>query len=273
MNLLLSLATLPIFATSSDGGFEAPTLDHEFNPAPFLFAGTPFEINRILMVRLIAVAVLVVLLVLYSKRAKLVPGRAQSAMESLLDFSRVQIGHEIIGEEEARRYQPLLMTIFLGILFMNITGVIPGLQIAGTSLVGMPLIFALVAYFAFIVAGIRTQGLAFFKHQLMPAGVPKPLYVLMIPLEFLSTFILRPITLTIRLLANMMAGHFLLVLCFLGTHFFYFEFSSVMGIGFGTLTLLGGIIFVIFELFVGALQAYIFAMLAAAYISLSISEH
>ncbi|MBM7825838.1 F-type H+-transporting ATPase subunit a [Arcanobacterium pluranimalium] len=273
MNLLLSLATLPVFVASNDGGFEPPTLDHEFNPAPFLFVGTPFEINRILMVRLIAVALLALLLILYSRRAKLVPGRAQGAMESLLDFSRVQIGHEILGEADAKRFQPLLATLFLGILFMNLTGVIPGLQIAGTSLVGMPLIFALVAYIGFIVAGVRVQGAKFFKNQLIPPGVPKPLYVLMVPLEFLSTFILRPVTLTVRLLANMIAGHFILVLCFLGTHYLYFTLSGSMGIGLGTLTLLGGVIFVVFELFVGALQAYIFAMLAAVYISLSISEH
>lgn len=76
-----------------------------------------------------------------------------------------------------------------------------------------------------------------------------------------------------RLLANMVAGHFILVLCFLGTHYLYFTISGAFGTVLGSLTLLAGVIFVAFELFVGALQAYIFAMLAAAYISLSISEH
>lgn len=168
----------------------------------------------------------------------------------------------------------MLATIFIGILFMNLTGVIPGLQIAGTSLIGMPLIYAAFVYVGFLYAGMKERGIGrFFKEQLMPPGVPWPLYFLMVPLEFLSTFILRPITLTVRLLANMVAGHFILVLCFLGTHYLYFTISGAFGTVLGSLTLLAGVIFVAFELFVGALQAYIFAMLAAAYISLSISEH
>ncbi|MDY5588529.1 MAG: F0F1 ATP synthase subunit A [Arcanobacterium sp.] len=276
VNALLATALMPLAqASAASSEFEAPTLAHEFNPAPFLFAGTPFAMNRILLVRLVAVIILALLLVLYAKRSKLIPGRAQAAMEALLEFSKVSITEEIIGgEEEAKKYQPLLMTIFLGVLFMNLTGVIPGLQIAGTSLIGMPLIYALVAYVAFIAAGIQTHGAGhFFKSQLMPPGVPKALYILMTPLEFLSTFILRPVTLTIRLLANMMAGHFILVLCFVGTHYLYFVMSGLPGGILGSLTLLGGVVFVAFELFIGALQAYIFAMLAAAYISLSVSEH
>ncbi|MDY5584639.1 MAG: F0F1 ATP synthase subunit A [Arcanobacterium sp.] len=272
MNVLLNIA-LPILTEASGEGFTPPTLEHEFAPPALFFEGTIFEMNRIILVRMIAVFVIALIMVLYAKRAKLVPGRAQSFVESIIDFSRVQIGHEILGEEHAKKYQPMLLTLFVGILFMNLTGVIPGLQIAGTSLIGMPLIYALFAYFGFIVAGLKERGPKFFKEQLMPPGVPAPLYVIMIPLEFLSNFILRPITLTVRLLANMVAGHFVLVLCFVGTHYLYLQLSGVMGIGLGTATLLVGTIFVVFELFVGALQAYIFAMLSAAYISLSISDH
>lgn len=263
------------FAHSGEGeGFEGPTLGHELNPDPFLFEGTPFEINRLILVRLIAVVILAIVMVIYARRARLVPSRAQSAVEALLDFSKVQVGEEILGKEEAKPYQSTLAVLFVGILFMNLTGIIPGLQIAGTSLIGMPLIYALFAYVAFIIAGIKAQGAGhFFKSQLFPPGVPWPLYFLMAPLELLSTFVLRPITLTVRLLANMVAGHFILVLCFLGTHYLYFTVSGLFGGALGTLTLLGGIVFVAFEMFVGALQAYIFAMLAAAYISLSISEH
>ena len=265
---------LPMSAAAEEGsGFEGPTLDHEFDPAGFLFVGTPFEMNRILMVRLIAALVLFACLFVYSRRAKLVPGRAQSGLESLLDFSKTSVAEEILGKEHAKKYQPMLMTIFLGVLFMNLTGTIPGLQIAGTSLIGMPIIYALFAYFGFIFAGLKERGGKFFKEQLFPPGVPWPLYFLMVPLEFLSTFVLRPLTLTIRLLANMVAGHFILVLCFLGTHALYFQLSGVLGGALGSLALLGGVVFVAFALFVGALQAYIFAMLAAAYISLSISEH
>lgn len=258
---------------AGDDSFHVPGLE-EFFPAPFLFEGTPFAVNRLIMVRLIAVVVLVLVFGLYARRAKLVPGRAQAGVEYLMDFVRKQIGYEIIGEEKADRYMPLLATLFFGVLFMNVTGVIPGLQIAATSVIGMPLVYALVAYVGFIAAGIREHGvLHFLRNQLMPKGMPWVLYILMIPIEFLSNFIIRPATLTIRLMANMIAGHLILVLCFIGTNFLYTGLSGVMGISLGTVTLVAGIAFVAFEIFIAALQAYIFALLTSIYISLSIEEH
>lgn len=272
----LSIYTLAAQASSllADGNsFHAPNVDEEFFPEAFLFAGTPFAINRVIMVRLIAALVLVLVMVIYSKRAKLVPSRSQNVVEALLGFSKTNVGEEIMGEK-AGPYQPLLATIFLGIFFMNITGIIPGLQISSNSLIGMPLIYALVAYVGFIIAGIKSLGVGhFFKAQLFPPGVPWPLYFLMTPIEFFSNFILRPITLTVRLLANMVSGHLLLVICFVATNALYFSMGGVMGTGLGTVTLLAGIVFTLFEAFVAALQAYIFALLTAAYISLSIEEH
>lgn len=257
---------------SGDNDFHAPTID-EFFPDPILFAGTPFEINRVIMVRLIATAILCAILIVYSRRAKLVPGRAQNALEMLLDFSRKSIGQELLGKNAAP-YQPLLASIFLGILFMNITGIIPGLQVASTSIIGMPIVYAAVAYIAFIWAGIKNNGAGgFFKAQLFPPGVPKPIYILMTPIELLSTFVLRPLTLTVRLLANMVSGHLLLVLCFVGTNALYLSMGGIGGIAMGSLTLIGGIAFTAFEAFVACLQAYIFALLTAAYISLSIDAH
>ncbi|WP_411298692.1 F0F1 ATP synthase subunit A [Trueperella sp. LYQ141] len=273
MNLLLKLASLPVFTEAGGGSFEPPAIDHEFSPPALLFAGTPFELNRILLIRLISAFVILILMMWYAKRAKLVPGRGQAIIESIMDISRVQIADEVIGKEAAKAYQPMLMTIFMGVFFMNITGIIPGLQIAGTSLIGMPLIYAIFAYIGFIVAGIKARGLHFFIEQLAPKGVPWWLYIIMVPIEFLSNFILRPVTLTFRLFMNMIAGHLILVLCFVGTHFLYFTLSGVLGGVFGTLTFVAGVAFVCFEIMVGALQAYIFAMLSAAYISLSISEH
>lgn len=269
-DLLESLVTGRIVA--ADGGFVAPGID-EFFPPAILFEGTPFALNRVMLIRLISAVALLIFAWIYHSRAKLVPGRWQSAFESLLDFSRVQIGQEIL-EDKAKKYQPLLATIFIGTLFMNLTGIIPGLQLAGTSVVGMPLIYAVVAYVTFIVAGIRERGgWPFFRDQLFPPGVPWPVYFLMTPIEILSTFIIRPVTLTIRLLANMISGHMILALCFLGTQFLYFAMGGIGGALAGTVTLLGGVIFVAFEAFIACLQAYIFAMLTAAYIQLSITAH
>lgn len=260
-------------AAAEEGGFHAPTLD-EFFPEPFLFAGTPFAVNRVIMIRLLAVLVLAIIIILFAKRAKLVPGRAQAFTETLLDFVRVQIGHEIIGKDKADRYMPALLTIFMGIFFMNMTGIIPGLQLAGTSIIGMPLIFAVFSWIVFVAAGVRAHGgLGYLKESVAPAGVPGPVYLLLSPLEFISTFIVRPLSLAIRLLAAMVSGHFLLVLCFAATHALYLSLGGALGVGLGTLTLGAGAAFIVLELFVSALQAYIFTLLTAVYISLSIEAH
>ncbi len=268
---LLAVIASPV-VLAADGGFKGPGIE-EFFPDPMLLQGTPFALNRVMLIRLISALFILVCAWIYHSRAKLVPGRWQASFEMLLEFSKVQIGEELL-EDKARKYQPLIAAIFLGTLFMNLTGIIPGLQLAGTSVVGMPLVYTIVTYLAFIIAGIKERGgLKFFREQLFPPGVPWPIYFIMTPIEFLSTFAIRPITLTVRLLANMVSGHMLLALCFLGTHFLYFSMSGGTGIALGTVTLAGGILFTCFEAFIACLQAYIFAMLTASYIQLSISAH
>lgn len=213
---LFSLATiLPLAAEDSESGFHAPTLADFFPPA-VAFEGTPFEINRIMIVRFIAAAVSVLLIVLAARRAKLVPGRFQVVIEMVLDFCRRQIAVETLGEKLGNKYAPIITTIFFTIFFFNITGVVPFLNVAGTSVIGLPLIFALWVFFLYIGAAVKKLGPGgFLKGALFPAGVPKGgLYILLTPVEFLQVFLLRPATLTIRLFANMMAGHLLLALCF-----------------------------------------------------------
>ena len=91
----------------------------------------------------------------------------------------------------------------------------------------------------FIYAGVKKHGVKFFKNSLFPSGVPAPFYILVTPIELLSTFILRPVTLALRLLMNMIAGHLLLVLCFSATQFFFFQAEGLMSL-FGAGTLLFG---------------------------------
>ena len=227
-----------------------------------------------MIIRLLAVAVLVLLLWLGTRRMKVVPGRGQAAVEFLLLFVRNNIVIETLGEKDGKRFMPLIMSIFFLLLAVNLTGVIPGLQIAGSATIGLPIVLAIVAYVVFIYAGIKRFGVGrYFKNQLFPTGVPWPLYILLTPVEFLSTFILRPITLTLRLLMNMVAGHMLLVLCFTATEFFFLvlvngQLIGLLGIG----TFAFGIVFTLLELFVAVLQAYVFAILTAIYIQLSISS-
>ena len=219
-------------------------------------------------------AVLLILFWVGTRRMKVIPGRGQSVLEFATGFVRTNIVEGNLGVKDGARFLPLLTAMFFGILAMNVAGIIPGLNLAGTSVIGFPLVLAVISYFTFIYAGIKKHGGGFFKTSLFPAGVPKALYLIVTPIELLSTFILRPVTLTLRLLMNMIAGHMLLVLCFSATAFFLalqpvgvFNFLSI-----GTLAF--GFIFTIFELLVAVLQAYVFAFLTAAYIQLAlVDEH
>ena len=185
-----------------------------------LFEGTPFEINRITLVRIVAVVALLLVFWLGTRKMRLVPGRFQSLVEMGLDLVRVNIADDLLGKKDGKRFLPILTTIFFMILFMNLTGIIPFLNIAGTSVIGVPLVLAIVAYVTFIYAGVKKSPKNFFKNSLFPPGVPWPVYIIVTPIEFISTFIIRPITLTLRLLMNMIVGHLLLVLFFAATQFF-----------------------------------------------------
>ncbi|MDR6904530.1 F-type H+-transporting ATPase subunit a [Agromyces sp. 3263] len=256
--------------STDDGGFHGPSIE-EFFPGALLFGGTPFEINRITLVRIVAVVALLLVFWLGTRKMRLVPGRFQSLVEMGLDLVRVNIADDLLGKKDGKRFLPILTTIFFMVLFMNLTGVIPFLNIAGTSVIGVPLVLAIVAYAAFIYAGVKKSPKNFFKNSLFPAGVPWPVYIIVTPIELISTFIIRPITLTLRLMMNMIVGHLLLVLFFSATAFFVVQLGgwyTLLGVG----SLAFGFVFTLFEILVAVLQAYVFALLTAVYIQLAVAE-
>jgi F-type H+-transporting ATPase subunit a len=227
-----------------------------------------------MLIRILVVGLLILIFWLGTRNLKIIPTRGQSALEWIFGFVRQNIIFDTLGEKRGRRYEPILMTMFFLIIAMNLTGIIPGLQLAGTSRIGLPIILAIVSWIMFMYAGMREKGGRFWKDSLFLPGVPWPLYFLLVPLEFFSTFILRPITLTLRLTMNMIAGHMLLVLCFTATHFFFFtvlangQLIGLLGIG----TFAFGIAFTVLELFVAVLQAYVFTILTAIYIQMSLAD-
>ncbi|MHA3684904.1 F0F1 ATP synthase subunit A [Leucobacter sp. HY1908] len=255
---------------SESGGFHGPTLD-DFFPAAVLFEGTPFEMNRIMILRVVMLVVLLILFWAGTRNLRVVPNRAQGVLEFALDFVRKNIIEEQLGAKEGRRFAPLLMSMFFLIFAFNATAVIPGVNISASSVVGFPLVMAVVAYIAFIYAGLRKHPGRFLKNSLFPAGVPKIMYLLVTPVEFLSTFIMRPVTLALRLLMNMLVGHMIMVLLFSATNFFILSaggfFPAVGAVTFGF-----SIAFTLFELFVAGLQAYVFTLLTALYIQLALAE-
>ncbi|GLJ60500.1 MULTISPECIES: F0F1 ATP synthase subunit A [Microbacterium] len=260
-----------LIAKIADGEEFHPPSIADFFPEGLLFVGTPFEITRINLAQFLATAVLVLILVLGTRRMTVVPGRFQSIVEMGMLFVRDTFAHNILGRKDGDRFLPLLMTMFFMILFMNLTGIIPGINIAGTSVIAVPLLLAVVAYVAFIYAGIKKSPAGFFRNALFPPGVPPFLYIIVTPLEFLSTFIIRPVTLTLRLLMNMIVGHLMLVLFFSATQFFLISMGgwwSLLSVG----TLAFGFAFTLFEVLVAVLQAYVFTILTAVYIQLAVAE-
>lgn len=268
---LSTVATDLLLAASGDeSGFHPPSIA-EFFPAAILFEGTPLEINRIILVRIITALLLITVFVLAARRARLVPGRGQNVAELMLDFVRVNIAQEILGHN-ARRFLPMLTTIFFAVLAFNITGVIPFLNIASTSLIGMPLVLALWVYVMYLAVGIKKFGVGgYLKNNLFPPGMPKVLYALVTPIEALQVFVIRPLTLALRLTANMIAGHIILVLCFAATHFFLFSAGGALK-AMSALSLTAGVAFTLFEILVAALQAYIFTLLSAVYLNMAVEE-
>jgi F-type H+-transporting ATPase subunit a len=273
----LNLLVVAASTDESGTGFHAPSI-MEFYPEIIAFEGTPFALNRIMLIRLLVLTLLVILFSLWTAKFKqsnktnnFVPGKFQLMGEISLNFVRKSIAHDQLGEKDGDRFLPLLTTIFFVTLGMNITGIIPGLNIAGTSVIGLPIVMALAAYATFIYAGVKKHGMGFFKNSLFPAGVPKAFYILVTPIEFLSTFILRPVTLALRLTMNMIAGHLLLVLCFSATQFFLFDTEGLFK-AFGAGTFVFGFAFTLFEILVAFLQAYVFTLLTTVYIQLALAD-
>ncbi|BDT94598.1 MULTISPECIES: F0F1 ATP synthase subunit A [Nocardia] len=248
--------------------FHAPSLTDFFPPA-VLFEGTPFELDRLMLIRILMTAVLAVVMVLAFRSPRIVPRGLQNVAEIGLVFVKEQICDEVLGKESGRKFFPLIATIFFTVLFLNFSGVVPGLNISSNARIGMPLVLAVIAYLTFNYVGIRKYGfLNYMRSSIVVPNVPAALHVLLIPIEFVSTFILRPFTLTVRLMANMLAGHIMLVLFFSATWFFLFDAAAWMKV-FSPFSLLAGLGFTLFELLVIFLQAYVFALLTAVYIGLA----
>jgi F-type H+-transporting ATPase subunit a len=217
---------------------------------------------------IIVVGTLLVAVVLYltARRAAVVPGKAQFFGESAYGFVRNGIALDAIGAE-GMRYVPYLATLFFFVATLNIFGIIPWFQFPATSKIAIPLFLALISCIIFNIIGIRRQGfVGYFKAMMFPPGLPKPVYVLLAPIELLSTVLIRPLTLCLRLTLNMFAGHLVLVLFILGGTYLVKDYGGAVGIASGTVALLGSIVLTFFEAFVQLLQAYVFTLLSALYI-------
>lgn len=247
----------------------------DFFPTPFIWgtADDWWALDRVMFVRLLVMAAIILFLWLAVRKAKIVPGRMQGLLEMGLDFVRVQIVEQTLGKEKAKPFIGMFTVIFFTILFMNLAGIVPFLNVAGTSRIGLPLVLALWVFITYLVVGVRRHGAgSYFKTQLVPDGVPVWMLPIIVPIEALQLFVIRPLTLALRLVANMMAGHILLVLCFVGTHTLLLYSESVAQTPLAALTFISGIAATGFEIFVAVLQAFVFTLLSAVYLNFSLEE-
>ncbi len=274
--------TLSVTTLAMKGEFHAPSLEHEFFPGHGHpenlwfedFAGGAFTLDRLMIIRILMILLIAAFFFFAMRKPKLIPRGVQNFAELALDFVRIHIAEDILGKKEGRRFLPIIAAIFFTVLAVNLPTIIPFLNISPSARIGLPLVLALVAYVVFIYAGVKRYGFGkFVKSSLVIPGLPPALHLIVVPIEFVSTFVLRPLTLTIRLMANMLAGHLILVMLFSATNFFFWQLNGWSLLAGGTL--LFGVAFSFFELMVIFLQAYIFALLTAVYIELSLhaDEH
>ena len=255
-------------------GFQAPGLG-EFYPEPlvtFSLLGIPFEITRITVWLWIATIAMLAFLIATVRKPEIVPGKLQFIGETGYSLVRDGIARDVVGPK-GLPFAPFLASLFFFILANNMLSIIPFAQISPMSKFAFPLVLAAICWVIYIWVGIRAQGAGkYFKDILFLPGVPKPMYILVTPIEILQNFIVRPFTLAVRLFANMFAGHMLLVVFSLGA-VYLFSRDNISFI-FGPVSALMAIVMTFFELLVIFLQAYVFTVLMGTYLNGSIeAEH
>lgn len=252
-----------MFLAAEEGFF--PPISHLVEWKDIVFKGTNYAINKVALINFAAAILTIGLFWLGGRKRALVPRGIQTVAESGVTFVEKNIAEEVMGHH-AKPYVPLLTSLFFFIFFNNIFGIIPFVQMPATARMALPAFLALLVWLVFNVAGIRAQGVGhYFKEVLFPPGVPGALKPLVALIELLSVFIVRPFSLAVRLFANILAGHILLVTFAVLTHVIVTDFIPVAKplaiLPFFMLTFLTA-----FELMVAFLQAYIFTILAAVYI-------
>lgn len=267
-----------LFAAVDYGGdWVLPEISHlfEFPPIPgtegWQLGGIDFALTRTHILLMLSALIAIALFMGAFGKAKIVPGKFQAAMESLVEFVRDRIAIDIIGPEGVR-YVPLLTAMFIFIFINNLFKLTPFVMFPPTSRMAITGFLAVIAWLTFVGVGFKHQGVfGYLKGVAFPPGVPKLVYLLLTPIEIASNFILRPFTLAVRLFANMVAGHILVVITLVTIHVFL---ALRPGLPVGIFALVASPLVFAFELLVISLQAYIFTMLTAVYIGSALhAEH
>jgi F0F1-type ATP synthase, subunit a len=250
-------------------GYEAPSTADFWQP---VFGSGPFAVTRASIVILLSVGLLSWWLLASTRKMAIVPGKSQYFTEQVYGIVRNSVARWQFLNSQRPTDHPLLFSMFVLILINNLFGVIPPVQFPTMSRIGFPAGLSLIIFVLYHYLGIRKMGLGgYFKHMI-PQGVPGWVLVLLVPLELITYFFTRPVTLALRLFGNMFAGHLLLVLFVTGGEYLVLHSGSVALAGAGIFSYLMAFVMTLFELLVEFLQAYIFVLLAALYIAGSLAD-
>jgi F-type H+-transporting ATPase subunit a len=290
-NLLLGLGAvwfLPIIVLIAAFGFghknNSFQIQNEFKLTKWVDLGV-LSINRAVLYLFLAAILTVLTMVWIANRMQARPNRVQTAVEALYSLMRENITRSNMPDALAAKWFPFIGALFLFLWWSNMIGYIPlptnteekfnlfGAHIpsfalyAATANISVPLVLALVVFIFFNVEGFRAQGPVGYIKSLIPQGVKGPMLLLIFPLEIISTF-MRLISLTVRLFANILAGHMIIL-------FMAGGLAVILGLSFlGWFTMPFAVLVYLFELgLVATLQAFIFATLAAIYIGGAVSHH
>jgi F-type H+-transporting ATPase subunit a len=258
---------------------------NEFKLDTWIDLPGPLDFNKAVMYLLISGILTVATMVYVARRMEARPNRVQTAVEALFSLMRDNITRGNMDDKMAAKWFPFIGALFLFIWFNNLIGYIPlptntehpievfGVEIpafaiyAATANISIPLVLALVVFVAYNVEGIRAKGVVGYLKALVPSGVTGGMAAFIFVLEFLSNF-MRLVSLSVRLFANILAGH--LIILFMSGGIAVLLGLEVLGV----LTLPFGVILFLFEVgLVATLQAFIFATLTAIYLGGAVAEH
>jgi F-type H+-transporting ATPase subunit a len=256
-------------AVLAEGGAHfPPSIEEFFLPG---LGGQPW-VSKITVLLWAGVALTILYFLIAYRNPKLVPSKNQWIAESMYGFVRDGVARQTIGSHEGLQFAPYLTSLFLFVLVSNLWGIIPFAQISPMSHIAFPAFLGVISWLMYNYVGIRKHGLGkYLRMNTFPEGTPLWIAPLLIPMEFFSNLIIRPVTLAVRLFANMFAGHLILLVFTLGG-FTLLGANAVFLKPVSLIAWLLAIVLTLFEAVVAVLQAYVFIVLTAAYLQGALAE-
>jgi F-type H+-transporting ATPase subunit a len=222
-----------------------------------------YEFNKTALMAFVSTIICILRFYVGSRKKAMVPAGLQNMAEMGYETVEQQIAVEVMGVDHGRKWAPFLSTLFFWIFFINIWSTVPFIYFPATSRISIPLYLAIQTWVIFIFVGFKHQGLGYFRN-VVPSGVPGPLLILVVPIEIISKYFIRPFSLAVRLFANMTAGHVLLaIFCIMTSELIIHHNSGIWQIPLGILPFFALVAMTAFEFLVALLQAYICTILTA----------